>query len=82
MICAEAVEKRMFFRKKRETYEFDRETKEPVLRASICTGEKVVGFKDKATGRFEEIMLINNDKDLKEFLEQYGIRDGELKKEW
>lgn len=72
----------MLFRKKRETYEFDRDAKEPVLRASICTGEKVAGFKDKTTGKFEEVMLIKNDKDLKEFLEQYGIQDGELKKEW
>jgi hypothetical protein len=30
----------------------------PVICASICTGEKVAGFKDIRTGKIEEIMLI------------------------
>ena len=48
----------MFFRKKRETRTYDRETQAPVIHASICTGEKVAGFRDLRTGRFTEIMLI------------------------
>ena len=31
----------------------------PVIRASICTGEEVAGFKDIRTGKIEEIMLIS-----------------------
>ena len=57
----------MFFRKKRETRTYDRETQEPVIRASICTGEKVAGFRDLRTGRFTEIMLICTPGDLEEF---------------
>lgn len=31
------------FQEKRETRTYDRETQEPVIHASICTGEKVAG---------------------------------------
>ncbi len=38
--------------KKKQTIPFDPETQEPVIRASICTGERTAGFADKQTGRF------------------------------
>ena len=63
----------MFFRKKRETRTYDRETQAPVIHASICTGEKVAGFRDLRTGRFTEIMLIRTPGDLEEFRRLYGI---------
>ena len=50
----------------------------PVIRASICTGEKVAGFQETAGGRFHEVMLIRSDKDLAEFRRKYGI-EGEIK---
>lgn len=61
---------------------YDRQAKKPVIRASICTGEQVAGFKDLKTGRFEEIMLIRNGKDLEDFKAAYGIADHEISKEW
>ena len=36
----------------KDTVPFDPETQTPVIRASICTGERVAGFKNKADGRF------------------------------
>ncbi len=45
----------------------------PVIRASICTGERVAGFKDKTTGSFREVMLIQNEKDLVKFKKTYKI---------
>lgn len=74
----------MFFRKKKQERqeEFDRTGKYPVIRASICTGEKVAGFKNTADGRFEEVMVIRNDGDLKQFLQLYGVDEHEIKKEW
>ena len=71
----------MWFHKK-ETKTFDREKKQPVMRISICTGEKAVGWKDKETGKFEELMLIRDGKDLKRFMDEYGIAREEIKKEW
>ena len=69
------------FRKKQEKKSYDKENLRPIIRASICTGEKVAGFKDINTGKFTEVMLIRDHKDLYEFKEMYGIRDEEITKE-
>ena len=50
----------------------------PDVRVSVCTGEKVAGFRGR-DGRVHEIMLIRSEKDLEEFRETYGIR-GEVEK--
>lgn len=63
----------MFGRKKVIKKEYDRENMRPVLKCSICNGEQVAGFKDVRTGRFEEIMLIRDGKDLDQFKEMYDI---------
>lgn len=48
----------MFFKKKQEKRSYDKENQKPVIRSSICTGEKAAGFQDIHTGKFTEIMLI------------------------
>ena len=53
----------------------------PVIRASICTGEEVAGFKDIRTGKIEEIMLIRAPEDLERFKEIYEITE-EIAKEY
>lgn len=58
----------------------DRETFKPVLRCSICTGEQVAGFKNLNTGKFEDVMLIKNEKDLKTFMKRYALT--EISKEY
>ncbi len=72
----------LFGRKQRKTQEFDRTGMDPVLRSSICTGEKVAGFKERQNGKFHEIALIRSERDLQQFLEEYQIKKEELKKEW
>ena len=52
---------------------FDPALWQPVIRASICTGEQVAGFREKASGRIIEIMLIRSPKDLEEFKRAYGL---------
>lgn len=59
----------------KEAQTYDRENQKPVIRCSICTGEQVAGFKDIHTGKFEEIMLIKNDADLRSFKETYGLTE-------
>jgi hypothetical protein len=54
-------------------YDHDPETEKPVIRASICNGEQVAGFKNKESGKFHEIMMIRDDKDLKEFMNAFGL---------
>ena len=65
----------MFFKKKIEKKTYDPNIRKPAIRVSICTGEKVAGFRNLKTDRFEEIMLINDEKDLKQFKEIYSIDD-------
>ena len=69
----------MFFKKKTEKRIYDPNIKQPAIRVSICTGEKVAGFQSLKNDRFEEVMLISNEKDLEQFKEIYGIT-GEIKK--
>ena len=53
--------------------QFNPETQYAVIRSSICTGEKVAGFKNKTDGHFTEVMLILSPVDEKEFKETYGV---------
>ena len=68
------------FKKKIVTKTYDKENKKPVIKASICNGEQVAGFKDIHTGKFEEIALIRNPRELDEFMKAYGI--DEISKEY
>ena len=68
------------FKKKTVIKTYDKENKKPVIKASICNGEQVAGFKDIHTGKSEEVMLIKSQADLDEFKKMYGI-DGKIEKE-
>lgn len=72
----------MFFRKNTEIRTYDRENTRPVIRASICTGEQVAGFRDVRTGKFIEVMLIRTPADLDAFRRLYQIPAGEITKEY
>ncbi len=72
----------MFWKNKEEHIDYDKRGKIPVLHVSVCTGEKVAGFKDEISGRFEDRMLIRNKRDLQEFLRLYGVEEEELRKDW
>ena len=51
----------------------------PVIRCSICTGEQVAGFRDNATGKFTDVMLIRGSSDLETFRKKYGV-EGDIEK--
>ena len=66
----------MIFNRKKEVkpeVEYDPDTMIPVIRSSICTGEKVAGFKNKKDGHFTEVMLIRSPQDEERFKSIYGI---------
>ena len=69
------------FKKKSVVQSYDKENKKPVIKASICNGEQVAGFKDIQTGKIEEVMLIKSPADLESFKAMYGI-DEEITKEY
>ena len=56
-----------------QSYDYNPEKERAVIRASICTGEQVAGFKNKATGEFHEIMLIRNQSELEAFTKAFGL---------
>jgi hypothetical protein len=53
--------------------QYDVEKQAPAIKKSICTGEAVAGFVDRATGSFTEVMLIRTPKDLDDFRAEYNI---------
>lgn len=65
---------------------FDKAGKRPVIRASICTGERVAGFQDLRTGQVEELMLIapgaQGEKDLERFAREYQVSREEIGTIW
>ncbi len=65
----------MFGWKKKEPSppQFPPEDYEPVIRSSICTGEKVACMRNRHTGRMQEVMLIRRPEDLDAFCRQYGL---------
>ena len=69
------------FKKKSVLQSYDKENKKPVIKASICSGEQVAGFKDIHTGKVEEVMLIKSPADLEYFKAMYGINE-EIAKEY
>lgn len=72
----------MFKKKKQEVKTFDKETLYPVIHKSVCTGEKMAGFKHRDSGKFVEVMLIKDSKDMDEFLKTYGLNKDEVKTEY
>jgi hypothetical protein len=70
-----------FFKKKIEVQSYDKENKKPVIKASICNGEQVAGFKDIHTGKMEEVMFIKSPADLEKFKAMFGIEE-EITKEY
>ncbi len=62
-----------------ETTAFDPAVYEPVIRSSICTGEKVACMRDRTTGKLQELMLIRSDEDLAVFCRRYHVRAEDVK---
>lgn len=72
---------KLFGKKKQEpeTPQFSLDTFEPVIRASICTGEKVACMRDRASGKLYELMLIRTEADREAFCRLYGVTSEQIK---
>ena len=67
-------------KKARTTFTYDPKLQRPAMRVSICTGEKVAGLIDNDTGRFHDLFLIHNDKELLDFCEMINTTPEKLEK--
>ena len=70
----------MFGKRRVRRRDYDRENWRPVLKCSICNGERVAGFKNIHTGVFREERFIQSASELEDFKQEYGI--SELPKEY
>lgn len=70
----------MFRKKQLPQKDYDRENWKPILKCSICNGERVAGFKNIHTGEFREELFIQEEEQLEEFKQRYKIT--ELPKEY
>ncbi|MCD7905214.1 MAG: aspartate dehydrogenase [Clostridiales bacterium] len=50
---------------------------EPVIRASICTGERVIGFRKE--GKLTKGEIVRSDKDIEAFCKKYKIDKSSVK---
>lgn len=68
-----------FFSKKKKIFipdfPYNSEKHEAMIRSSICTGERVIGFKDKNTGKFLELFMIKSDEEIEAFKEKFQLRE-------
>ena len=62
---------RIFHREHRLPY--DPKNQEPAVRKSICTGEMTAGLIDKNSGKFHELTLLQDQKELEAFCRQMGV---------
>ena len=51
----------------------------PVIRSSICTGERTACMQNLKTGKLTELMLIKSDEDVAIFCREYGLKPGDIK---
>ena len=60
------------FKRRRVEIKFDPDAQQPAVRRSICTGEMTVGFIDRATGKFTDLMCVDQ-KGLEAFMRDIGV---------
>lgn len=67
------------FQKRCPAIDYDPALWEPAVRTSICTGEAVVGFVERATGKFRELELARTAADIDAFCRKVGTDPQTLK---
>ena len=70
---------KLFRARENPAAQFPPERFEPVLRSSICTGERTACMRERETGKLFEIMLIRTDQDLRQFAKDCGVSPAEIK---
>lgn len=69
----------LFHKKSAGKTAFDPEKQQPAVRRSICTGEMTAGFIDRQTGKFTDVMLARDQKELEAFFKSVGADIEDIK---
>ncbi len=64
-----------WFKRKEPAFSYDPNTQQPAVRKSICTGEMTVGFIDKSTGKFTDLMRVDGQAGLDRFMRELGVEE-------
>ena len=67
------------FHRKTTVPAYDPVRQQPAVRRSICNGEMTVGFVDKETGKFTDLMKVDGEKGLLEFCHAIGVRPEDVR---
>ncbi len=59
--------------------DLDLKTQQPALRKSICTGEITIGYIDRATGKFHELLLARDAAEAEEYFRRHGAQGVQVK---
>lgn len=43
------------------------------IEISVCTGEKMIGFRNRRTGRLEQAVLVRSQQDIDDFYHAHGL---------
>ena len=57
----------------KEQIPFDPEKQDVVIRCSVCTNEKIAGFRDRQDGHFTAVMVICSPEDEQQFRDIYHL---------
>lgn len=71
---------KLFKKKEPPRIPYDPGTQQPAVRSSICTGELVVGFLERESGRFLEYELARSQSDVDTFCRRVGIEPKDIKR--
>lgn len=53
-----------------------RSPEDVAIEISCCTGEKMIGFRSRRTGRLEEAVLVRSQEDIDAFYRAHGMENG------
>ena len=67
------------FHRKMIAPKYDPALQQPAVRRSICNGEMTVGFIDRKTGKFLDLMKVDGERGLAEFCESIGIKPEDIR---
>ena len=66
------------FHKKTPPIQYDPALQQPAVRRSICNGEMTVGFIDRKTGKFTDLMMVDGEKGLADFCRSIGVHPEDI----
>ena len=66
---------KLFGKREKEAPLYPLEDWEPVIRSSICTGERVACMRNRSSGQLREIMLLRSSADLQAFCREYDVSE-------